>query len=594
MLFYSNGIGLLIKKLNGLSICNEELYITVLGWGMMIKILFNIIYSNHYWKLKARVRGKAAKRAVLLICLLALTVTGTGMPVAMAGKNDAVDFPDANMQLALLESGADADGDGALTRGELAEFSGTLDLSGRSISDISGLETAVNVTELNLSGNAISDISILAALDKLTVINLSDNHIFDISTLYNTGNPPETFALQKLDISGNYLSTADGSSAREVIDALRTAGVALTFDPQKPIPAMDVALNAEAFDMCPGDTATLSAVVSPEGAVNQNVTWQTSEPAVAGVENGVITALSAGQAVITVTAEDGGWTDTCVVDVKSGTLTSDVYTVDGKLIYVAPLTAEERLRENLSNNTDDVSIWDTDSGEVSGKNLVTGMTVKLTVGGIERDARTVVVKGDLNGDGLVSIRDYTLLNLHLQGLKTLDTIYAIAADYDGDLRLSDADAEGMRLAFSGVDSSGEGLSALPDVADPQLQAFLDTALAQLGKPYVWGAEGPNGFDCSGFVYYCLRQAGYDVDRATADMYSRFKKWKYVDKDDLQPGDLMFYYSDDKGDGDHIGHIGIYIGNGYHIHASSDYGCIIICGVQGWYKSALAFGRRVFE
>ena len=78
------------------------------------------------------------------------------------------------------------------------------------------------------------------------------------------------------------------------------------------------------------------------------------------------------------------------------------------------------------------------------------------------------------------------------------------------------------------------------------------------------------------------------------MYSRNKKWTYVDKDELQPGDLMFYYSDDKDDGDHVGHTGIYLGNGYHIHASSDYGCIIICGMQGWYKKALAFGRRVFD
>ena len=151
----------------------------------------------------------------------------------------------------------------------------------------------------------------------------------------------------------------------------------------------------------------------------------------------------------------------------------------------------------------------------------------------------------------------------------------------------------MREGFSEAKAGSEGLSALPEVADPNIRAFLDVALAQLGKPYVWGAEGPDSFDCSGFVYYCLEQAGYDLDRATADTYSRNRKWEYVDKKDLQPGDLMFYYSDDKSDGDHVGHIGIYLGNGYHIHASSDYGCIIICGVQGWYKSALAFGRRVF-
>ena len=561
----------------------------------MIRIFFNIIYSYLDWKSKrSRAKGSVVKRAALLMLLLALAVTGAMHPDALAGRNDAADIPDVNLKQALLDSGADANGNGELTEGEMAALTGALDLSGKSIADISGLELAKNVTELNLSGNAITDIAALSALDKLTALDLSDNRILDVGVLYDLENPPEALPLLTLDISANYLSTADGSAARTVIDALLAAGPAVMFDPQKPIPAMEVTLNAGEINMCPGDTATLSAAVLPEGAVNQAVTWQSGEPSVARVEGGVITAMATGQSAITVTTDDGGWTDTCIVDVREGELSSKVYTLDDSLIYVAPLTAAERFRENIGNDPGDISVLDADGDEVSGRNVVTGMTVKLAVGGIERDSRTIVVKGDVNGDGFVSIEDYTLLNLHLQGLKTLDSVNAFAADYDRDGLLTEADASGMRAGFSGAKAGGEGLSAIPEVADPNIRAFLDAALAQLGKPYVWGAEGPDSFDCSGFIYYCLRQAGYDLDRATADMYSRNRKWEYVDKKDLQPGDLMFYYSDDKSDGDHVGHIGIYLGNGYHIHASSDYGCIIICGVQGWYKSALAFGRRVFD
>ena len=53
---------------------------------------------------------------------------------------------------------------------------------------------------------------------------------------------------------------------------------------------------------------------------------------------------------------------------------------------------------------------------------------------------------------------------------------------------------------------------------------------------------------------------------------------------------MFYFDDDMAT---IGHVGVYLGNGYHIHASSDYGCVIICRVEGWYDRRLSHGRRVF-
>lgn len=559
----------------------------------MIRFLFNIVYSLLYWvRRKGTVRG-AVKYTALVVLVFVLAFSSSAHPEALAGRSDAVEFPDANLMQALKDNGADADGDGILTEGELAQLTGALDLSRRSIIDLTGLELADNLTELNLSGNAVTNIAPLTALDKLITLNLSDNQILDIGTLYNADNPPEALALTWLDVSNNYLSTADGSAARQVIDALRTAGVAVIFDPQKPIPALGVELNAHELDMCPGDTATLSASVWPEGAVNQNISWQTSGAA-ALVEGGVITAVSEGQAVITVTTQDGGWTDTCVVSVKPGKLSSEVYQLSPEQIYVKPLTNANRFYENMANSPEDMVLLNADGDAVSDGNAVTGMTARLTVGGIVRDERTLVVKGDVNGDGVVSVKDFTLISLHLKGIKTLEGAFALAADYDTDGLAAAADLELLRVHFADTEPAGAGLVNLPDVADPQLRAFLDAAMAQLGKPYIWGAEGPKGFDCSGYIYYCLQQAGYDVDRLTADMYSRNKKWTYVDKNDLQPGDLMFYYSNEKDDGDHIGHVGIYLGNGYHIHASSDYGCIIVCGVQGWYKSALAFGRRVFE
>jgi cell wall-associated NlpC family hydrolase len=57
---------------------------------------------------------------------------------------------------------------------------------------------------------------------------------------------------------------------------------------------------------------------------------------------------------------------------------------------------------------------------------------------------------------------------------------------------------------------------------------------------------------------------------------------------------MFYFSDNPDDGNHIGHIGIYLGNGYHVHASSDNGRIVISRIVGWYDQMLSHGRRAYN
>jgi cell wall-associated NlpC family hydrolase len=82
------------------------------------------------------------------------------------------------------------------------------------------------------------------------------------------------------------------------------------------------------------------------------------------------------------------------------------------------------------------------------------------------------------------------------------------------------------------------------------------ARAQLGKPYVWGATGPNSYDCSGLTQASWAAAGVSIPRVASAQYSYGTK---VSSSDLQPGDLVFFYSG-------ISHVGLYIGNGQMIHA----------------------------
>ncbi|MER5419552.1 C40 family peptidase [Streptosporangium roseum] len=87
-------------------------------------------------------------------------------------------------------------------------------------------------------------------------------------------------------------------------------------------------------------------------------------------------------------------------------------------------------------------------------------------------------------------------------------------------------------------------------------AIVDAARKHIGKPYVWGADGPSAFDCSGLVYYTLNQAGIKIGDTTAAGYQASGK---PITSSPQPGDIVFF-------GDPATHVGIYAGDGKMIHA----------------------------
>ncbi|MFF4602069.1 NlpC/P60 family protein [Streptomyces sp. NPDC001339] len=95
-----------------------------------------------------------------------------------------------------------------------------------------------------------------------------------------------------------------------------------------------------------------------------------------------------------------------------------------------------------------------------------------------------------------------------------------------------------------------------DAYSTKAEKALAFARSQMGKPYVWGATGPNSYDCSGLTQAAWKAAGVELPRTTWD---QVKVGERVATNDLQPGDLVFFYND-------ISHVGMYIGGGKMIHA----------------------------
>jgi cell wall-associated NlpC family hydrolase len=131
--------------------------------------------------------------------------------------------------------------------------------------------------------------------------------------------------------------------------------------------------------------------------------------------------------------------------------------------------------------------------------------------------------------------------------------YAERGGADEQQHVSRSSARESVPAPSGA-SAASGTAAAP--TGSRAAAAVSYAYAKLGSPYVWGATGPDAFDCSGLAQAAYRSAGISLPRTT---YSQINAGQRVSRSELRPGDLVFFYAG-------ITHVGIYVGNGQMIHA----------------------------
>lgn len=120
-----------------------------------------------------------------------------------------------------------------------------------------------------------------------------------------------------------------------------------------------------------------------------------------------------------------------------------------------------------------------------------------------------------------------------------------------------------------------------------LNAIEENAKSHLGKAYEWAAVGPDNFDCSGFTQSVFSHNGIKLPRRAIE---QSKVGKYISKNNLQKGDLIFF---DSRKSSKISHVGIYLGNGKFIHASSGKNKVVIGRIdKGYHSKHFKWGRRL--
>jgi peptidoglycan DL-endopeptidase CwlO len=169
----------------------------------------------------------------------------------------------------------------------------------------------------------------------------------------------------------------------------------------------------------------------------------------------------------------------------------------------------------------------------------------------------------------------SLAQLQQQQKQLQDQADQYQADFE---RLTAAQQAQVTTALAGPTLSAPDPDSIAAPTEAVAVA-IKTALVELGKPYVYGAAGPNGFDCSGLTMFAYAAAGVSLPHSSA---AQSRMGTAVSRADLQPGDLVYFYSP-------VSHVGLYIGDGKMVHARTFGSPVAVTSVD---MSGYAGARRI--
>lgn len=190
-------------------------------------------------------------------------------------------------------------------------------------------------------------------------------------------------------------------------------------------------------------------------------------------------------------------------------------------------------------------------------------------------------------------------------LKTLSKgskVYVLAREQNGWIKVKTLDGTVGYMAYYLLKMStnlttkissrgGYDREAQVDYNGGLADRILGFAKNFLGVRYRYGGSSPStGFDCSGFVQFVFKNFGITLERTAADMAAT--NGVRISPSELKPGDLVFFDTD--GGRNYINHVGIYLGGGKYIHASSARGCVTISSLTSKYGTSFMMAKRVLR
>ena len=273
----------------------------------------------------------------------------------------------------------------------------------------------------------------------------------------------------------------------------------------------------------------------------------------------------------------------CTIGASAATLGAGTVTADALRLRSTP-TAEGEILATASNGTNVVVLEEAEDGWYK-------VNYNSVEGYMSGEYLDVATKADTDlGYGKVDT-DGSILNMRSGASTSFDSLCSIPSGavlelggvYEGWYKVTYAGKTGY------VSSDYITITTEPATSSSSALGEQVVALAEqyLGTPYVLGGNGPSSFDCSGFTKYIYAQFGYSLNRTATD---QLQNGVSVSRDELQPGDLVFFkYNTSKP----VSHVGIYIGNGEFIHASTNRYVVQIDQMNtGHYANVYVYARRI--
>ena len=299
----------------------------------------------------------------------------------------------------------------------------------------------------------------------------------------------------------------------------------------------------------------------------------------------ILSTYNKGKELVISGAASGDWTP-CRIDGLNGYVNTRYITLSEE--YLAAMAAPKSTAAASSSGTGSSAAARTASGSAagstagsasnSGNAYITGNNVRFRSG----PSMSSAILGEFFYGNSVTVTgtsgDWTAVTCNGKSGYVYST-YVKSGSFQA--------GSGTQTAAGSQAGAGSAAVSAPAVKGSATgQQIVDYALQFVGYRYVWGGTSPEtGFDCSGFVQYVYKQFGYQLNRVACD---QALNGVHVDSKDLQPGDVLCFYSSNN----YIGHTAIYIGNNRFVHASTSTTGVIISELNGYYWTRGYEARRI--